>query len=168
MNSIVMGDERTRSLTGRSVLLALLAFFGVTLVANGALIVTALDSWSGLTGPKPYERGLAYNRVLEAARAQKALGWQVRADFAATGQRAGQLSVEARDAAGVPIEGADVRAAVIRPTQAGRDFDVTLASGGSGRYGAAVEFPLPGQWDVAVHIVAGGHSFRTVSRIRVE
>lgn len=163
-----MREKRTRSLTGRRVLVALLAFFGVTVLANGALVVTALESWSGLIGPKPYEHGLAYNRTLEAARAQQALGWQVRPDFAPTGPRTGVISVAARDSSGTPLDGADVRAVVVRPTQAGHDFEVTFSPHGDGRYDAAVEFPLPGQWDVAILVEAGGHAFRTASRIRVE
>jgi nitrogen fixation protein FixH len=168
MRSVAMRDERVRSLTGRSVLLVLLAFFGVTLLANGALVFTALESWSGLTGPRPYERGLAYNRALEAARAQSALGWQVKSDFAATGPRAGMLSVEARDATGVAIEGAVVRAFIVRPTQTGHDFDVELTPREAGRYGRAVVFPLAGQWQVSLEIAAGGHIHRTAMRIRVE
>jgi nitrogen fixation protein FixH len=168
MRRLAIQDVRARRLTGRSVLLALLAFFGVTLLANGALVVTALDSWSGLIGPRPYERGLAYNRALEAARVQKALGWQVTPDFVATGPRRGVLSIEIRDVAGTAIEAAVVRAFILRPAHTGHDFTVPLEPRDAGRYGGPIEFPLPGQWHVSFEIVAGGHSHRSAMRIRVE
>lgn len=163
-----MQDGRTRSLTGRSVFLVFVAFFGVMLLANGALIVTALESWSGVTGPKPYERGLAYNRALDAARAQAALGWQVAPRFDPAGARAGVLTVELRDAAGVAIEGAVVNAFLIRPTRSGHDFEARLESHGAGRYGDRLAFPFPGQWQVTVEILAGGHVHRTAMRINVQ
>ncbi|MFO0995879.1 MAG: FixH family protein [Alphaproteobacteria bacterium] len=154
-------------MTGRTVLLLLVAFFGVMLLANGALIVTALESWSGVTGPKPYERGLAYNRTLEAAREQAALGWRVESNFESTGSRAGTLVIDVHDSAGAPIDRAAVRAFFIRPTQAGHDFDAALSPRGGGRYGAPLEFPLPGQWQVAVEISIGASVHRSGVRIQV-
>lgn len=167
MRNATIRDEGARTLTGRTVLLALAAFFGVMLLANGALILTAFESWSGITGPKPYERGLAYNRTLEEARVQTALGWQVTSSFSAAGSRAGTLAVEIRDGGGAAIDGAAVHVFLVRPTQAGHDFEVALVPQGDGRYAGPLEFPLPGQWHVTVEISAGQHVHRSATRIQV-
>ena len=51
---------------------------GMTFVVavNGVLVYFALGTWSGLVVERPYERGVQYNRVLEAVARQEALGWQ--------------------------------------------------------------------------------------------
>ena len=47
------------------------------LLANGAMIWLAFATWTGLETEGAYQKGLAYNRTLEEAEAQAALGWQV-------------------------------------------------------------------------------------------
>ena len=54
---------------------------------NGAMIWIALSSWTGLATNQPYDKGLTYNRNLEAAARQAALGWQPRLAGAADGRR---------------------------------------------------------------------------------
>ncbi|MEQ1868253.1 MAG: FixH family protein, partial [Micropepsaceae bacterium] len=64
-----------RELKGTHVLIALLAFFGVTLAVNIALATYAISSFSGEDVAKPYQQGLDYNKALEARAAQRDLGW---------------------------------------------------------------------------------------------
>ena len=61
---------------------AFVAFFGVVLLANGTMIGLAFATWTGLETEGAYQKGLAYNRVLDRARAQAALGWRVDLAFA--------------------------------------------------------------------------------------
>ena len=146
---------------------AFVAFFGVMLVANGTLIWFAFTSWTGLDTGKAYQRGLAYNRTLEAARQQAALGWKV--DFAVeqAGARQALIEVTLEDAHGDLLEHADVHAAVVRPTHAGYDFAQSLPHEHAGRYRATLDLPLPGQWELRIVAAEGGDTYRLTRRIHI-
>ncbi|NOT42841.1 MAG: hypothetical protein HOP13_20365, partial [Alphaproteobacteria bacterium] len=66
----------TKELKGEHVLVMTLAFFGVTVAVNVMFTIYAIGTFSGEDVSKPYVRGLAYNRTLEARAAQTALGWR--------------------------------------------------------------------------------------------
>lgn len=141
------------------------AFFGVVVLANAAMVYIAVASFTGLEVEGPYRRGLDYNRVLEAQRAQQALGWTVTVTFEPTGARRGRIVADARDAAGGPLVGAAVVAHLIRPTQEGYDIDVPLAVGRDGAHAAEVELPLPGLWEIQTQIVHTSGVYRAAKRI---
>ncbi|MHA1599926.1 MAG: FixH family protein, partial [Alphaproteobacteria bacterium] len=48
----------TKVLTGRHVLIMVLAFFGLVIAANVIFVVLAWQSWSGLSTDDAYRRGL--------------------------------------------------------------------------------------------------------------
>jgi len=150
-------------ITGRHVLLGMLGFFGLVIAANGAFVFLALDSWTGLATDSPYERGIAYNKVLRDAEQQRALGWRGRVAFeAAAGDRV-RLVADFVDRRGAPVEDLQVSATLRRPTQDGYDQSLSLTREAPGRYAALVDLPLPGQWDVRVEARS-----RTGSRFIVE
>jgi nitrogen fixation protein FixH len=141
------------------------AFFLVVFAVNGVMVWFALASWTGLETTNPYERGLAYNRALEAAREQAALGWQADFHFAQSGQRHGTLEFRLQERDGAPLAAARVDALLVRPTEEGHDFAVDLTEREPGRYGAEVELPLPGQWEVRLAARARGEVYRLSPRI---
>jgi nitrogen fixation protein FixH len=146
---------------------AFVAFFGIVLAANGALIWFALQSWTGLETGRAYERGLAYNRALEAARQQAALGWKVGFSFEQTGERQGLIELTLEDGHGDLLERADVQATIVRPTHAGYDFVQSLAHQTAGRYEALLDLPLPGQWEIRIVAIEGGDIYRLTERVRL-
>ena len=135
-------------LTGRHVLIAVLAFFGLVIAVNGVFIVLALQSWSGLSTDDAYRRGLAYNETLRQAEAQRALGWQARAELTPLADGRARLSVVFTDRADAPIDGLVIVGQLRRPSREGADRAVALTRQGPGRYGADVDLPLLGQWDL--------------------
>ena len=62
-------------LTGRHVLIALVAFFGVMLIANGIFVYFAVATFSGGDTSNAYRKGLDYNETLAAAERQAERGW---------------------------------------------------------------------------------------------
>ena len=62
--AIAMPDERR----SRWIPWAFVAFFGVVLAANAAMVVIALASWPGLETQQAYQRGLAYDDALPGRR----------------------------------------------------------------------------------------------------
>lgn len=139
----------SRPFTGRTVLLLFVGFFGLIVAINITFIYYAEHSFPGLSDPNAYEHGLEYNKVLEAAKAQHALGWHV-ALSAAPETRSLILSV--RDANGNPIDDARVTAQLYRPAEATDDRHVDLAPAGSGLYRAEGVFVESGNWNVTVRI----------------
>ena len=145
---------------------AFVAFFGVVFAANGAWVAVAVATWTGMSVEgSPYDRGLAYNEALAAARAQEALGWRAGLDFEGHGPTGGALDFTLADRAGVPLTGAEVRARFVRPSHQGQDFELDLPETAAGRYGAEVGLPLPGLWEVRVRAARGGHGYDLTERI---
>jgi nitrogen fixation protein FixH len=142
-------------------------FFAVVFLANGLLITFALSSWTGLDGKDAYRRGVQYNKALEAAAEQAALGWQSRIAFADAGARAGRIEFVLTDRGDAPVRRAAVQAMIVRPTVAGHDFAATLTESAPGRYAAIVAFPLAGQWEVRVLADAADARYAAVARIMV-
>ena len=60
-----------RPLSGRTVLLWLLAFFGVVIGINTVMIALAIGTMPGLETEKPYQAGVSYYAEIEAARARR-------------------------------------------------------------------------------------------------
>lgn len=144
---------------------AIVAFMGVVVLVNGIMVWFATSSFTGLQTEGHYKKGLEYNRVLEAERAERALGWTVTIEYSSTGVRRGLVAAHAQDATGAPLDGATVTARLVRPTQAGHDKDVVLASRGNGVYATEVELPLSGLWDIQAQIEHRSDIYRTAQRI---
>jgi nitrogen fixation protein FixH len=143
------------------------AFFLLVFAANGVMLLIAFGSWTGVSDHDAYQRGLAYNEEIEAARAQEALGWQGDLVFGEGETHGARVEFTLRDAARDPLDGAVVRARVMRPTHQGYDFDVAFRPRGDGRYVAELELPLPGQWEVRVTAEHPRGSYRLVERVLV-
>lgn len=143
--------------------------FGVFILADGILIYLSQSTWTGIETEEHYRKGLAYNRVLEAERAQQALGWSAELGFEATGEGGarGVLTLHLSDREGAPLDGGTVRARFVRPTHEGYDRSLTLESFGGGLYGASLTLPLAGQWEVRVAVEHPLGGYRLARRIVV-
>ncbi len=149
---------------------AFVAFFVIVFAANGLMVFFSFESWTGISTEDAYRRGIAYNRVLDEARAHEALGWKLTVDFEPRpdeGARRGRLLARLVDRDGAPLPGARVSARIVRPTHEGYDRSVTFEDLGGGRYEAALALPLPGQWEVRLDARRGENRVIAVSRIEV-
>lgn len=143
-----MNGSGTRTLKGRHVLIAVLAFFAVVIAVNGIFIALSLWSWSGLSTDDAYQRGLTYNETLAGAEAQRALDWRAQAVLTPAASGGARLTVVFTDRAGAPVEGLTVSGDLRRPVRDDLDRDVALVRDGPGRYAADMEQLMSGQWDV--------------------
>jgi nitrogen fixation protein FixH len=147
---------------------AFVAFLGVVLAANGAMIGIAFLTWPGLETADAYRKGITYHAALEVAREQAALGWEADLAFVPAGTgRHGRLELRLADMLGQPIERAAVHVDLIRPTRAGHDFTTPLEAAAAGVYAKTLAFPLPGIWDVRVQAEHRGRTYRTTRRVIV-
>jgi nitrogen fixation protein FixH len=142
-----------------------LAGFGVVLVANGTLIYVASTTWTGIAVNRAYDKGLTYNRNLEAAERQAALGWQASLTTTVNAELAGTVAVALRDRDGAPLNRAEVLVQFERPTHEGHDFVVELAADGAGTYAAPFAAPLPGVWDLRLIATRGDDRYVAAERV---
>ena len=154
----------TRPLTGRTVLICLIAFFGVISVVNGIMIRAAVTTFGGVETSSSYQAGLAFSRETAAIRAQDARHWQVKADVRRDGERT-LVEIDARDAEGRPLAGLNATARLQHPADRRSDRDVTLNEVASGRFRGAVG-TLAGQWDLTIELTREGERlFRSRNRV---
>ncbi len=134
-----------RRLTGRHVLFALIAFFGVMLVANAAFVTFAVRSFPGESEKKSYFQGLNYNETLAARATQNTLGWQVvvrRVEPSIV--EIALYDIEETGVAGLAISG-DIR----RPTHSGGDQQLVFEEIAHGVYQATTTTLSDGAWDLS-------------------
>lgn len=136
----------TRELTGKHVFLICLAFFGVMLAANSIFVVCALTTLGGGEGGKAYQKGLDYNRVIEAAKAQDALGWS----HAISAGMGGRVSVTLKDASGAPLSGLAIDGEIARPVDDRFTRPLAFSETGPGVYAAEAGGLDAGNWVVAL------------------
>lgn len=137
-----------RELKGWHVLVIMLVFFGVTIGVNTIFVSYALSTFAGEDVTQPYQKGLEYNRKLDAQAAQAALGWN--ATIAARREKDGQAIITLRLLNGEqkPLSGLDVEAVLRYPVNAHFDQSVKFQSLGNGDYEARISHLMRGQWDV--------------------
>ena len=145
-----------RPLTGRMVLLCLLAFFGTVVGVNMLMMKFAIDTLSGTEVDSAYRASLAYGSEISAARDQDQRNWKVDAHVERRADGAATVRLDARDSNGAPLSGLKFSGRLERPTDKRIDRAVELAESGIGIYrGSAVDV-LPGQWDLVIEGEARG------------
>jgi nitrogen fixation protein FixH len=144
---------------------AFVAFFGVVLAANGAMIWIAFATWTGLETEGAYQKGLAYNRTLAAAKAQEELGWRVDLSVAPTGGRLAEIELKLADRNNNVMQDARVTAAFVRPTHAGHDLELVVPHIHAGIYGADAALPFSGVWELHLTVESGDDTYRLRQRI---
>jgi nitrogen fixation protein FixH len=154
----------SRTLSGKTVLLSLVAFFGVIAAVNAIMIYYATSTFAGLETENPYRAGIAYNRDIAAAEAQDARHWQVDAKLTRLPSERVKLVVHLRDASGTPLHAIDVEARLLHPTSARHDHAIAMNQTGAGTFsGEAVA--EAGQWDLSIDVSRNGEQlFRSTSR----
>ncbi len=143
----------------------LVAGFGVVLAVNLAMIWIAMSTWTGISTNRAYDKGITYNRNLDAAERQAALGWQATIETNQGAGLAGTISVRLVDIRDQPLERIDVRADFERPTHQGYDFGLVLERTGPGTYTASFTAPLAGLWDVRVIATRDGDRLVATERL---
>jgi nitrogen fixation protein FixH len=154
-----------RPLTGWKVLAIFVGLFLAFLGADGAMTYYALKTFSGEVMAHPYERGLAYNRDIAAARAQESRDWKVDVQFAPAANGETQIVVALRDATGAALNGLDLEALLVAPADLKQDLRVRLEEKSDGRYAGAAAF-VAGRRDLVLSAKrAGQEVFRSQNRL---
>src|SRR3954452_15293466 len=157
----------TRPLTGRMVLICLVAFFAVISMVNGIMIRAAITTFGGVETGSAYQAGQDFKHEAQALRAQDALHWRVKASVRLAGGKT-VVEIDASDAADRPIAGLAGTALRQRPTSSREDLAVALSEDSSGHFRGAAG-AVVGQWDVLIELSRGGERiFRSRNRVVVQ
>jgi nitrogen fixation protein FixH len=155
-----------RPLTGRLVLIMLLAFFGIVFGVNFTLMDLAISTLPGTEVDSAYSASLGYEKEIVAAHDQTARNWQVDAHIERDGGGGATLRVEARDDSGQPMTGLTFQGTLERPTDKRADLTVSLAEQGIGIYRGSAAAVAPGQWDLVLEgNSAGQRMFMSKNRV---
>lgn len=154
-------------LTGRHVLIMLLAFFGLVFLVNVAMVRAAISTFGGLDTPSSYEAGLQFKSEEARAAAQNARDWTVNATLTPSGDRH-VLAVDVHDASGSVVAGIAVNARLMHPVDERRDLAIALSQTGPGRFSGAAVVPA-GLWRLELVIERdGAQLFRSENRLMVK
>lgn len=128
-------------LTGRHVLVYIVAFFGVVFAVNGVFLYVSLQTHPGVTSSDAYRKGLRFNLELDRAERQSARGWK-----SEIGIVGGVPEIRLTDKMARPVAGLEIIATARRPVHDRADTNLILRETEPGRY-RAVQPPLaPGRW----------------------
>lgn len=140
------------TLTGRHVVLSLIAFFGVIFAVNGYFLYAALSTHTGLIANEPYRKGLEYNDRIAAAEEQARLGWT----DAAEALPGAPIVFSLRDRTGAPVQGLMLRGFVGRPSTSQHDKPLAFRETEPGRYTADAGKLDSGNWMLNVEALGAG------------
>jgi nitrogen fixation protein FixH len=152
-------------LTGRHVLLSLVAFFGVVFVVNGIMVRAAISTFGGVETLSSYKAGLQFEQELGRVERQDAQHWQVTGRLARDGAGVAVLDVTACDAQGAPLSGLTADARLAHPADERLDRVLAVRPVAAGTFHGTVE-AQPGQWELLVELYRGDQRvFRSRSRV---
>lgn len=157
--------KKPREVTGRTVLIWLVCFFGAVFVVNGVMIKAATSTFGGVETTSSYKAGLMFKQELAAAEEQDARHWKIDGTLKRDGAGEAVLDFTARDAVGAPLAGltADVR--LVHPADARLDHEIKVGRIGAGQFHGEALVPR-GQWELLVDLYRDAtRVFRSRSRV---
>jgi len=157
----------TRELTGRGVLIYLVAFFGVIFAVNLYFGVVAVTTFRGEDDLKPYQEGIEYNQTLARRAEQEKLGWKAIFSVDRIGADKVHIAVTLKQADGSPEAGSGLLGEIRHPADESRDRTLHLVEVKAGDYEADVTGIGPGAWDLIVKTPENGAPFEASRRMWV-
>lgn len=148
-----------RPFTGRHMAMIMIAFFGVVIAVNVLMARFAVSTFGGVVVENSYVASQHFNRWLDEARVEGALGWKAVLSRTADGR----VIAELRDSAGKPLSGAKLTATAEHPLGRRPETELAFRESAPGTYAAALE---PGRWRLRLAVTAEGHEWRTVGEVQ--
>jgi nitrogen fixation protein FixH len=159
--------EGSRPVTGRFVLICLLAFFATVVAVNVAMVKLALSTNGGVKTESAYKAGLAFQSELADVRRQDALHWAVAGSLQRDSGGIVSIVVDASSADGKAIVGLAATVILKHPFNARLDRSVPLTETAPGHFEGTCE-AAAGQWDTVVDLARGGERvFRSQNRFEL-
>lgn len=155
--------QSPRPITGRTVLLYFVSFFGIIFAMNFYMVRVAISSFSGVETESAYKAGLSFKNDVAAAHAQDARHWKVEASLQ-RGEASGMI-ITVRDAQGQALTGLTPEVRLAHPTDKRRDVPLEVVELTPGQFKSLTPAP-EGQWDLVIDLKRETETvFRSKSRI---
>jgi nitrogen fixation protein FixH len=154
----------SRELTGRTVLICMVAFFAIVAAVNAIMIKAAISTFGGVETDSAFRAGLAYKSEEAAAIAQQAMNWQVDGRLARAPSGDVTIIVDMKDEKRQAVTGVTVNTYLTHPTDARHDHHIVLTQAPDGSFRGETA-ATPGQWVVTIDVTRGdARIYRSVSR----
>ena len=156
-----------KPLTGRKVLLMVLAFFAVVITVNlGILLPNAISTFRGIETPSAYRASQDFNANLATGAEQAARGWNIEAHVVRGEDGVVTAEITTRDRDGQILAPMDGEAMLARPADRKMDLVAPIELVGYGSYEARFEDVAIGQWDIVLSFMQDGERvFHSRNRI---
>jgi nitrogen fixation protein FixH len=152
-----------RPITGRTVLLYFVSFFGVIFAMNFYMVRVAISSFSGVETESAYKAGLSFKNDVAAAQAQDSRHWRIEASLPHGGDS--DIIVTARDAQGHALAGLTPEIRLAHPTDKRRDVIIEVVELTPGQFQSLTPAP-EGLWDLVIDLKRETKTvFRSKSRV---
>ena len=148
---------RIRPFTGRHMAMIMVAFFGVVIAVNVTMARLAGSTFGGVVVENSYVASQHFNRWLDEAAAEQALGW--RADLGRGGDDRVTLALAG------PQADATVTAIARHPLGHERDVALRFTPAGAGRFVSTEALPA-GRWRLRLEVRSGGLLWRHEGDVR--
>lgn len=158
-----MTTAAKKPLSGRRVFVYFFMFFLTVAAVDAYFVTSALRTHTGVVTKNPYEKGLAYNEILEEAKAQEALGIQSEITFSN-----GELSMTLFDKDNAAIVSAEVTARLSRNMKDIDDINVTLVYMDDGEYTVVVPDLDSGLWTAYLDAKWDSNTYRKSLKFTVQ
>jgi nitrogen fixation protein FixH len=145
-----MAQAQGRKLTGRGVIIWLIATFGVVLAVNFYFIYEAEHTYPGQDVSHPYLQGVDYNQTLADRVKQAKLGWSASIGGTLAKDGTATITVTIHDKDGKPVSGEALGGLLRHPMDEELDRSIALKEEGNGTYVGHLAHVGVGRWDVIV------------------
>lgn len=146
---------------GKVILLCFIGFFSLIILVNVVFIYVATSSNTGVITENAYEKGLAYNKILSAAKNQPDLNTKA-------AYNNGKLTWAVTGPDGQPLTDGNASALMVRPIKDGNDFSLSLKETGPGIYEADADFPAQGLWEAKLEIKWDNNRYHTSQSLLIK
>jgi nitrogen fixation protein FixH len=165
MKTEAVTPKAVREVTGATVLICFIGFFGIVATVNAIMMYAAITTFAGTETSSSYKAGLAYKQEEAAAAAQTALNWQVDGRIVRNSSGEAVLTVDVKDTRQAPVYDIDIAARLTHPLNARLDHDISLSRTPDSSFRGITDAGA-GQWTLMIEVVRGGERlYRTKSRV---
>lgn len=163
-----MENSKGMKVSGRMVLVALVAFFSVVAGVNAIMATLAIRTFGGLEAGNAYRAGLEFSRELQAAKDQQAKNIQVDVTTAKLPDGTTSFRMTTKNLAPAEMTGVQAKVELRHPADSRRDHVIVLTRSPDGSFSGTTQVER-GQWNARLSLEKGDvRVFRSINRITIE
>lgn len=157
--------KKPYEVTGRTVLIWLVGFFGFVFAVNAIMVKAATSTFGGVETSSSYKAGQMFEQEVARAERQDARHWRVGGTLVRASSGEAVLDITARDEKGAPITELTAKARLAHPADERLDHVIKLARIGAGDFKGEADAGA-GQWELIIDLYKGDDRvFRSRSKV---